>query len=75
VTKDERLALMLYRSLERLSLAIERLGKIGFAVHAEGKPWEHEQLWMDLNDAQKDAKLKIKHYALLLRRGAERTEP
>jgi hypothetical protein len=62
-TNYSRLSAMLYRSLERLSLAIEACGKIGFE---ESKPITnaaHGEIWLDLNNAQKDAKLKLKHYA------------
>ena len=55
---QNRLSAMLYRSLERLSLAIEQC--------AESKPTtkeHHASIWSYLNEAQKDAKLKLKHYA------------
>ena len=55
---QNRLSAMLYRSLERLSLAIEQC--------EESKPTtkeHHASIWSYLNEAQKDAKLKLKHYA------------
>lgn len=56
-TDYKRLSVMLYRSLERLSIAIAECGRIGFE---ESK---HFDIWMDLNNAQADAKLKLKHCA------------
>lgn len=57
-----RMTTVLYRSLERLSIVIESCSKIGFE---ESKPTTnpvHGEIWMALNDAQKDAKLKLKHF-------------
>ena len=61
----KRLTTILYRSLERLSLAIENCAKIGFE---ESKPVTNEQhavIWQYLNEAQKDAKLKLKHFKVM----------
>jgi len=58
----DRLATMLYRSLERLSLAIEGCAGIGFQESSPTQNAHHASIWRDLNDAQKDAKLKLKHY-------------
>lgn len=61
-----RLSTMLYRSLERLSLAIEACGRIGFDESKPTTNQAHAEIWIDLNDAQMDAKLKLKHYAALV---------
>ena len=53
---------MLYRSLERLSLAIEGCAKIGFEESNPIKDAHHADIWNGLNEAQKDAKLKLAHY-------------
>ncbi len=66
-TNYERLAVMLYRSLERLSLAIEACGRIGFEESKPTTNAAHGAIWIDLNDAQKDAKLKLKHYEQFVR--------
>ena len=58
------LTVSLYRSLERLSIAIEGCGKIGFEESKPTTNEQHGQIWLELNDAQKDAKLKLKHYGL-----------
>jgi len=58
--KYKHLTTVLYRSLERLSLAIEQCAKIGFE---ESKPTTNEmhgEIWIGLNEAQADAKLKLK---------------
>ena len=60
------LTVSLYRSLERLSIAIEGCGKIGFEESKPTTNEQHGQIWLELNDAQKDAKLKLKHYGLAL---------
>lgn len=60
---EARLSAMLYRSLERISLSIEGCAKIGFQENKPTTNERHAQVWNDLNDAQADAKLKLKHYA------------
>lgn len=60
---EARLSAMLYRSLERISLSIEGCAKIGFQESKPTTNERHAQVWNDLNDAQADAKLKLKHYA------------
>jgi hypothetical protein len=61
-TDYKRLATMLYRSLDRLSLAIESCAKIGFEESKPTTNAAHGAIWDDLNAAQKDAKLKLLHY-------------
>ena len=63
--RETRLSTMLYRSLERLSIAIESCAKIGFQESSPTTNAHHASIWNDLNDAQKDAKLKLKHYETL----------
>lgn len=60
---DYRLAVrILYRTLERLSLAIEGCAKIGFEESSPTKNPQHFEVWNCLNDAQKAAKEKISDY-------------
>ena len=66
VAPSRILTVSLYRSLERLSIAIEGCGKIGFEESKPTTNEQHGQIWLELNDAQRDAKLKLKHYALAL---------
>lgn len=53
---------MIYRSLQRLSLAIAECAGIGFEESSPTTNDHHASIWNDLNDAQKDAALKLKHY-------------
>ena len=62
MTSEMRLSTMLYRSLERLSIAIDSCARIGFEESKPTTNATHGQVWQDLNDAQKDAKFKLKHY-------------
>lgn len=55
-----RMSVVLYRSLERLSTAIESCARIGFQESSPTKNEHHAAIWKDLNEAQKDAKLKLK---------------
>ena len=71
--ENTRLSTMLYRSLERLSIAIESCAKIGFEESKPTTNEQHAQVWIALNEAQKDAKLKLKHYAELVRAEAARS--
>jgi len=61
-TDYARLSVMLYRSLERLSISIESCARIGFTESSPTTSEGDAMVWQDLNDAQKDAKLKLKHY-------------
>lgn len=65
---ESRLSVSLYRSLERLSIAIEACGRIGFEESTPTKNENHAQVWIFLNEAQADAKLKLKHYQQLVSR-------
>ena len=58
----ERLSVMLYRSLERLSIAIASCARIGFQESSPTKSEADAMVWQDLNDSQADAKLKLEHY-------------
>ena len=71
----QRLSTSLYRSLERLSLSIEACSKIGFEESKPTTNATHGEIWMALNEAQKDAKLKLKHYQQLVSEAAIRATP
>jgi len=60
--EEIRLSTKLYRSLERLSIAIESCAGIGFTESTPTTNETHASIWQDLNEAQKDAKLKLKAY-------------
>ena len=59
---QRRFALMLYRSLQRLHIAIKDCAKIGFEESSPTRNAHHYDVWMALNNAQADAALKIKAY-------------
>ena len=48
-----RLATMLYRSLERLHIAIKECGRIGFEESSPTRNEHHASIWLALNDAQR----------------------
>jgi hypothetical protein len=53
---------MLYRCLARLHLAVKGCAAIGFQESSPTTNAHHASIWNDLNEAQKDAELKLKHY-------------
>jgi hypothetical protein len=53
---------MLYRCLARLHLAVKGCAAIGFQESSPTTNEHHASIWNDLNEAQKDAELKLKHY-------------
>jgi hypothetical protein len=59
---EERMSISLYRSLERLHLAVVACAAIGFEESSPTKNEHHASIWIDLNEAQKDAVLKLKHF-------------
>jgi hypothetical protein len=67
LTEDERFetrwSIMLARSLTRLHEAIKECGRIGFQESSPTKNAHHASIWLNLNEAQKDAALKIKAYS------------
>jgi hypothetical protein len=65
-TDYARLCNKLYRSLKRLSLAIEGCSSIGFEESSPTTNAHHASIWNDLNEAQRDAKLKLKHFSELV---------
>jgi hypothetical protein len=52
----------LYRSLKRLHLAVKSCARIGFQESAPTTNEHHASIWNDLNEAQQDAELKLKHF-------------
>jgi hypothetical protein len=52
----------LYRSLERLHLAVKACARIGFEESSPTTNAHHASIWNDLNEAQKDAELKLQHF-------------
>jgi hypothetical protein len=71
---SSRLTAMLYRSLERLSLAIEACARIGFEESKPTTNEAHGMIWLGLNDAQRDAELKLKHYVHFVKNPDEALE-
>lgn len=59
---SKMLTAQLYRSLERLHLAVIGCGEIGFEESSPVDNAHHASVWNDLNEAQKDAALKLKHF-------------
>lgn len=60
---ETRWSIMLARSLERLHLAIKECGRIGFQESTPTKNEHHASIWLNLNEAQKDAALKLKAFS------------
>lgn len=58
----KRWSIVLWRSLGRLSSAIEACARIGFEESSPTMNEHHASIWDDLNAAQKDAKLKLDHF-------------
>jgi hypothetical protein len=56
------MTVQLYRSLERLHLAIKACAGIGFDESSPTTNAHHASIWNDLNEAQADAELKLKHF-------------
>jgi hypothetical protein len=53
----------LYRSLQRLHLAVKECASIGFQESSPTTNEHHASIWNNLNDAQKDAELKLYHFS------------
>ena len=62
VHTDKILVAQLYRSLERLHLSVKACAGIGFEESSPTTNAHHASIWNDLNEAQKDAELKLKHF-------------
>jgi hypothetical protein len=65
----------LYRSLQRLHLAIKACAGIGFEESSPTRNAGHYAVWMDLNEAQKDAEVKLKGYENFVLREKIRSDP
>lgn len=59
---QRRFALMLYRSLQRLHIAIKECARIGFEESSPTRNAHHASVWLALSEAQADAALKLKAY-------------
>ena len=66
-TPDEQtcqhMVTVLWRSLNRLHHAVKECARIGFQESSPTGDARHFAIWTDLNDAQKDAELKLKHFS------------
>lgn len=62
--RDARMAINLKRSLQRLHLAVKDCARIGFQESSPTTNAHHASIWNDLNEAQKDAEVKLKGYEL-----------
>jgi hypothetical protein len=65
----------LFRSLERLHLAIKACASIGFQESSPTTNEHHASIWNYLNDAQKDTALKLKHYKEIAFSAEKEQEP
>lgn len=59
-----RMAVNLMRSLQRLHLAVKGCARIGFQESSPTTNANHASIWNDLNDAQRDAEIKLKGWHL-----------
>ena len=69
------LSSQLWRCLERLHLAVNACARIGFEESSPTTNDHHASIWNDLNEAQKDAELKLKHFKGLSVAAAPSREP
>lgn len=60
---ETRWSTILWRSLDRLHHAIKEYASIGFEESSPTTNARHASIWLNLNEAQKDAALKLKAYS------------
>jgi hypothetical protein len=58
----QHMVTVLWRSLNRLHLAVKECARISFQASSPTTSQGHFVIWRDLNDAQKDAALKLKEF-------------
>jgi hypothetical protein len=61
--EELRWSIMLARSLRRLHEAIKECARIGFEESSPTRNAHHASVWLNLNEAQKDAALKLDAYS------------
>lgn len=61
---EQRWSVILARSLERLHLAVTECASIGFEESTPTKNEHHAAIWLNLNAAQRDARLKLRAFKL-----------